>query len=271
MYCDMCAVAPTVATLMGVRPPMGAEVGPISEVVAQLGRVQRLAMVVIDAFGLATWDCARVNCPTVNALAAYHWLVLHAVLPPITPVNFATMVTGASPQAHSVRVRTDPLELETLFDVLRAEGRSTAALGRALSTVGILLAPLADMGKVARSNEDEELLYLGLETVRKDEPDYFLLQFLAVDSASHQYGPFSPANAQAVAETDRRLRRLVEQLAAQEYALLLLADHGQHTAPPETQCPGHVGIHDGSAEEDISVPLIWASPSELHEAVRGKR
>jgi predicted AlkP superfamily pyrophosphatase or phosphodiesterase len=260
---DMRNLAATVAALLSVRPPAGAEAGPIPQIVAHLGPVQRLAMVVIDAFGLATWDYARDHCPTVNALAADCWLTIRSVLPAITPVNFATMVTGASPQSHSIRARTDRLELETLFHVLQSEGRSAAAVGRALSTVGILLAPFAELRGVAESNEDGEVLDLGLRILGENEPDYLLLQFLAVDSASHRHGPFTRDNAQAVAETDARLRVLISQLALQDYGLLLLADHGQHTASPEKQRPGHLGTHDGSVEEDVQVPLIWASPAQL--------
>lgn len=263
MIHDMRALAPTVAALLGVRPPAGAEVDPIPQVIAHLAPVKRLAMVVLDAFGIATWDYARDRCPTVNMLAADHWLTIHSVLPAVTPVNFATMVTGALPQAHGIRARTDRLELETLFDVLRAEERPTAAVGRALSTVGILLAPFADLRGVAESNKDEEVLDLGLEILREGEPDFFLLQFLDVDSASHRHGPFSSRSAQAVAETDARLRALVGQLTAQEYGLLLLADHGQHTAPFEEQRPGHIGTHDGTVEEDVRVPLIWNAPADL--------
>jgi len=268
MQHDMRTLAPSAAALLEVRPLAGAEVGPIPEVVAHLEPVQRLAMVVIDAFGLATWDYARDRCPMVNALAADHLLIIHSVLPAVTPVNFTTMVTGASPRAHSIRARTDRLEVETLFDILRAEGRPTAAVGRALSTVGIPLAPFADVRGVAESNEDREVLDLGLKILRENEPDYLLLQFLAVDAASHRHGPFSPGNAQAVTETDARLRALIGQLAAREYTLLLLADHGQHTASPEEQRPGHIGTHDGTVEEDVRVPLIWASPAELREVAQ---
>jgi len=263
MYHDMRSLAPTAAALLRVRPPVGAEVDPIPQIVAHLQPVERLAVVVIDAFGLATWDYVRDHCPTVNALAADSRLIIRSVLPAITPVNFATMVTGASPRSHAIRARTDRLELETLFDVLRSEGRSTAAVGRALSTVGILLAPFAEFRGVAGSNEDREVLDLGLGILRENEPGYLLLQFLAVDSASHRYGPFSPDNAQAVAETDARLRVLIGQLGAQDYGLLLLADHGQHTASPDEQRPGHVGTHDGTVEEDMQVPLIWANSAEL--------
>lgn len=262
---DMRTMAATVAAILKTPAPNRAEVKPIPEVVTHLMSVQRLAMVVIDAFGLSTWDKARDSCPTVNSLAANHFLSIRAALPPITPVNFATMVTGASPCAHAIRARTGTLTIETLFDVLRVEGKLSAALGRALSTVGIMLAPLADICIVAESNEDSELLDLGLSTLRECEPDYFLLQFLAVDATSHRYGPFSPENIQAVAETDARINELIRQLATQDYALFLLADHGQHTALPDEQRPGHIGTHDGTTEEDVNVPFIWASSRELQE------
>jgi predicted AlkP superfamily pyrophosphatase or phosphodiesterase len=260
---DMRNLAPTVSALLGVRPPGDAEVGSVCEIMSHLMPAQRLAMVVIDAFGMATWENARGLCPTVNALAANHCLDIRSVLPAITPVNFATMVTGASPQSHTIRARTEELKLETLFHVLRSEGKLTAAVGRALSTVGILLARFADFRGVAESNEDREVLELGLAILREHQPDYFLLQFLAVDATGHKHGPFSPESVQAVAQTDAHLHVLIKQLADQHYCLLLLADHGQHTASTEEQRPGHLGAHSGRVTEDVLVPLIWACSQEL--------
>jgi predicted AlkP superfamily pyrophosphatase or phosphodiesterase len=265
---DMRNLAPTVSALLGVRPPGGAEVGPVCEIVSHLLTTQRLAMVVIDAFGVATWENARGFCPTINALGANHCMAIRSVLPAITPVNFATMVTGASPQSHTIRARTEELKLETLFHILRSEGRLTAAVGRALSTVGILLARFPDLRGVAESNEDKEVLELGLAILRERQPDYLLLQFLAVDATGHKHGPFSPDSVQAVAQTDALLRILARQLADQHYCLLLLADHGQHTASPDERRPGHLGAHSGGVTEDVQVPLVWASSQELEGIAR---
>jgi len=115
---DMRSVAPTICIVLGVRPPASNEVEAIEEVVETMGAVERLAVVVIDAFGASTWAATRMEVPTFNALANRHLLHIRSLMPTITPVNFATMLTGAHPDNHMIRDRTERLTLETVFEVL---------------------------------------------------------------------------------------------------------------------------------------------------------
>lgn len=57
------------------------------------------------------------------------------------------------------------------------------------------------------------------------------------------------------------------ELARKDYALLLLADHGQHPALAEERRPGHLGTHDGSVKEDLAVPLVWATSEGIRRAL----
>jgi predicted AlkP superfamily pyrophosphatase or phosphodiesterase len=265
---SMTQIAATVCTVLGASPPAAANPRPIASVTATLAGSPRLAIVAIDALGESTLAQHSDRAPTLAALGRIRRGTVRSVIPAITPVNFSTMATGAGPNAHGVRVRTDPLPLDTVFHRLRAVGKTGATASRDLSSVGKLLAPLADWGAIAYSNVDSDVLDLAIQVISAQRPDFLLVHFLDVDDASHADGPSSELAGQALAVTDRRLRALLSPLAAAEYALIVLADHGQHEAQPEDNDPSHRGTHSGRVEADVLVPLFWATADEVTELAK---
>lgn len=261
---DVRAVAPTVCKILGVRPPKMANVEPLLEVFETMGVQDRLAVVVVDAFGASTWTQVRMETPTFNAFANRHLLHLKAVMPTVTPVNFATMLTGAPPNVHLIRSRDDELTLETIFDVLRSRGKTSATAARALSTLGILLSPFADHPGIAESNGDDEVSTLAVEAM-KGHPDLLWVQLLDVDDAGHKHGPMSSQGVAAAKRADIHLREMAVEAFWQGYSLMVLADHGQHTV---NGFDGSVtGTHGTVVDEDVYVPLVWCRPRELGEAL----
>jgi predicted AlkP superfamily pyrophosphatase or phosphodiesterase len=260
---DMRSVAPTVCAILGLRPPRSSEAPPLFEVVESIGLSGRLAVVVIDALGVSTWLNARTDAPTLNALANRRLLHLRSVMPTITPVNFATMLTGTSPVIHTIRDRTEELKHETIFDALRERGGSSATAARAKSSLGILISPHADEPGIAESNTDEEVTRIAIDALRRGV-DLLWVQLLDVDDAGHAYGPHSSQSVAAVKGADARLREVA--LGAREggYGLIVLADHGQHTAVDDG---GKVyGTHGTEADDDVYVPLVWATPDDIGRA-----
>ena len=261
---DMRWVAPTFCRILGVRPPKSAETGPLEEVVWTMGNQRRLAVVVIDAFGTSTWSATRAETPTFNALARRHLLLLKSVMPTITPVNFATMLTGANPESHGIRARTEELKLETVFDAMREEGRSSATAARDLSSLGILISPFADRPGIAESNLDEEVCSIAVDRLREGV-DLLWVQLLDVDDAGHMYGPLSPQGVAAAGRDDGHLRRIAAEAYRGGYGLMVLADHGQHTITRDDGT--HGGWHGTEAEEDVRVPFVWCKAEELKRAL----
>jgi predicted AlkP superfamily pyrophosphatase or phosphodiesterase len=257
---DMRSVAPTVCAILGLRPPRFSEAEPLLEVEESIGPSSRLAVVVIDALGVSTWANARTETPTLNAIANQRLLHLRSVMPTITPVNFATMLTGAAPITHTIRNRTEELKLETIFDALREKGGSSATAARARSSLGILISPHANEPGIAESNTDEEVTILALEALGR-RVDLLWVQFLDVDDAGHVYGPQSSRSVAAVKRADAHLREVA--LGAKEggYGLIVLADHGQHTAVDDNG--KEHGAHGTEMDEDVYVPLVWATPEDI--------
>ncbi len=265
----MRSVAPTVTALLNAEPPRSAERPELDTVVETLTGTQRLAHIVIDAFGVATWQCHRDVTPTINRLASIRQLELQSVLPAITPVNFSTIATGASPQAHRITDRNQQLTLDTTFARLADAGLSTATCAQRLSTVGILLSPHSQHPTLASSNSDEEVASLFCELVT-DEPDYILTHLLDVDNAGHRDGPWGQQTRDAVASADSQLRQMIAAMVASGYALMLHADHGQHDVTKEDgKVPaGMRGTHSGLHEEDVRVPFIFVTHGELQQVVK---
>lgn len=261
---DMRWVAPTVCGILGVRSPRSAETGPMAEVVGTMGGQERLAVVVIDALGVSTWEAIRMETPTFNTLANRHMLRLRSMMPTVTPVNFATMLTGASPDAHMIRDRTEKLLLETIFDVLREGGMASATAARGLSSLGMLISPHADNPGIAESNLDSDVTSITLKALREGA-DLLWVQLLDVDDAGHQYGPLSPQGIAAAHTADNHLREIAVAAHELEYGLIVLADHGQHIITRDDGSLG--GWHGTDKDEDLYVPFAWCEAAELGRAL----
>ena len=265
----MRAIAPTVCAILGADPPGDADEPAISEVVEALSGSERIAHIVIDAFGMATWKCHEAVARTFGKLAGVRQAELQSVLPAITPVNFSTIASGASPGCHGVRNRDEELTVDTSFARLAAAGKTTAVCGRAMSTTGILLAGHSAVPSRAESNTDKEVVDLFIQRA-SEGTDYILAQLLDVDEAGHADGPFHFRSRQAVGRTDFRLANMVRAAADHGYALLLHADHGQHDVELADGAPiGMKGTHSGRRQEDVRVPFVYLTNTELRDALEG--
>lgn len=220
--------------------------------------------VVLDAFGAHTWRAVRRLTPCFNSLHALHGAYIDSVMPTITPVNFATMLTGASPASHGVTNREQPLTLETLFHVLRGEGMASATAARAMSSNGILVSPHADRPGIAASNTDDEVTRIAVKAL-EDEANLLWVQLLDVDDAGHAHGPLSREGREAASRADSNLRKILATAHRMGYSAVVLADHGQHTIMREGVVQG---THGTDMPEDVEVPLAWANDDELGGLVK---
>lgn len=262
---DMRVIAPTVCEIFGVRHPRSAEKPGLFDVTKVLRYTDRLAVIVIDAFGVSTWNKTKNNSPTINLLGSINSTVIQSVMKSITPVNFATMLTGAHPKVHKITDRTMHLRLETIFDVLRESGMTSSTAARSQSSLGILISPHADHPRIAESNLDKEVTANAIESVL-DGDNLLWVQLLDVDDAGHKYGPHSQESIEAVRRADSNLKRILEVASNQGYSVIVLADHGQHVDHNTKR-----GIHGTDIDEDLEVPLFWATSSQISKSILGSQ
>ena len=246
----MTHLAPTVAAILRLQPPAAASGRSLRGILYDLQPAVRVAILAPDALGYAAFLRWQEEMPFLRSLHEHHSLVLRAVMPTITPVNFATMVTGAEPAVHGIRAFTDSFQCETLFDLVRAHGWKSAGVGQKGYTGSELLGRHADLWGKAESNTDAEVESIALGFAGEYRPRFLIVQLGSTDDIFHAHGPSSPEVIPTLRETDQRLQRLVEALNALEYVLIITSDHGQH----DTESGGS---HGTEADEDALVPCTW--------------
>ena len=251
------AIAPTVSASLGLPRPRDCVEGPIPAIAEDLAGVRQVAVLAPDALGLSVWQTWRRQMPFLSSVLGSRSVTLRSVLPPITPVNFASLVTGATPDIHRVRDKSDTIACESLFDVVRAAGGRSAGAGQPRYTGGEFLARHADLSGRPEESGDDAVTARVIALAQEHRPRFIIAQLGETDTVFHEVGPSSPKAEAVIRATDGRLRRLVEGLTGLDYGVIILADHGQHDLPEAT--PGGLrGHHDGSKpEEDCLVPCTW--------------
>jgi predicted AlkP superfamily pyrophosphatase or phosphodiesterase len=249
---DMRCIAPTVCRLLGTVPPDNAEVPSVPEIIEALAGRKRIALIVLDALGLATLQAHPAAMPFLDRAMRAGSRPMQAVYPPVTPVNFATMATGLSPARHGIRDRGEKLTSDTIFDALRRGRCTSGAAARAASTLNILLAAKADTAAAAETDRDADVVRGALGLFARAVPDFVWVQLLDADDAQHAYGVGSSMTGRVLPGLDRHLARLVTALRKHAYGVIICADHGQHD-----RADGRGGTHDGTDTADMEVPLVW--------------
>jgi predicted AlkP superfamily pyrophosphatase or phosphodiesterase len=200
---------------------------------------------------------------------------VESIYPTTTYPAHATLVTGVPPSVHGIYshlASLDPTEkarpwcwfasalrVPTLWDIVRATGRKTAAIswpvsaGAAIdynipeiwdptvadphrdfqtparySTPGLfpeivkVLQPLLGSATPDRLRS-EAALYLW----NHYRPDLLLVHFVHYDQLAHEFGPTSPQGLAAIERTDEEIGRFREGVAeGGHYTLVVLSDHG---------------------------------------------
>ena len=254
--CSMIDIAPTVSAALRLPAPMQAKGTSIREVVADLTGVSRVAVLAPDALGMYAWSLWRAEMPYLSSLHARNSITLRSVMPSITPVNFATMVTGTDLAGHAVHTFKDNFACETLFDVVREAKGKSAGVGLDGYTGSELLGRCADIWGNAGDGSDDAVADMVIEIADSAGPEFLIAQLGRVDDVFHQYGPSSPLVVPMLKETDARLKRLVEHLKPLGYGIVILADHGQHDVA-EPSMKGLKGSHGTDMPEDCLVPGTW--------------
>lgn len=243
-------IAPTIAAILDLPAPKAATAPVLSEIADEVGHAERLAVLAPDALGMHPFGIWRHEMPYLSALYDRRGIVLRGVMPTITPVNFATIISGATPDVHGIQNFKMDFQCESLFDVVRAHGNKSAGVGRKGYTGSELLGRFADYWGTAHSKTDDEVEEIALQFASQHQPQFMIVQFGATDELFHRHGPSSPELRPVVREMDERLRRTVAELQSRGYAIIITADHGQHDVEGR-------GSHGSDADEDALVPGTW--------------
>ena len=248
-------LAPTTTRILSLFPPAQSETKIIPEIAQDLHGCKRITLIVTDGFGLFAWQQWREKMPFLRSLHSQKSIVIRSIMPSVTPVNFAAMVTGAELAVHGVHDMDSTFACETVFDVIRKAGKRSAGVGLEKYTGSNLLGRHADIWGNAGSGSDASVEKKIMEIANQSSPNYIIAQLGKIDDTFHQYGPSSPSVVPMLKDTDSRLERLVEQLKELSYGVVIFSDHGQHDVGGARNA--YRGAHGTSRHEDRLVPCTW--------------
>ncbi len=143
MELDLRATTPTLCALLGIGPPAANSAHPHDEVLeaarkAGTETIERCLVFSPDAVGRFLVKRFPAAFHTVAKIAPVQ-VFLQSVVPPKTPICFASMWTGAQPEGHSIKRYERPvLSIDTIFDALSRAGRKTAIVAVHDSSMDII-------------------------------------------------------------------------------------------------------------------------------------
>jgi 2-polyprenyl-3-methyl-5-hydroxy-6-metoxy-1,4-benzoquinol methylase len=252
------AVTTTICRLFGIEPPGLAQAGPLPLVaraaygIVGRGRVDRMLMFAPDALGRMFLE-ARPGLLGRIQQAAPLSCELRTVLPAKTPVCFASMFTGAQPEAHGIRTFEKPvLKTDTVFDALLSSGFRVAIVAVQGSSIDRIFRDRAI--DYFSEKYDPEVVDRTLRLISADRHDFILSYVQEYDDTLHA-STHDSAEAESAAERHveqfETLGARVEALWSEYHrALAFVPDHGAHTDHGQ-------GTHGDDIPEDIELLHFW--------------
>jgi hypothetical protein len=265
---DIRSVTPTLCRLMVIEPPSVCTAPPLESVLAAVpeSSVRRLALgarsfavehvlvYAADAIGRVFLD----NHPEMKkrlVAASDVQVELRSMIPPKTPVCFASMFTGALPEVHGIRKYERPvLTCDTLFDALARVGKRVAIVAVKDCSMDIIFRNRAI--DYFSEEDDAAVLKRTLLLLDDDRHDFIVSYNQEYDDTLHRTrhdGPEALAAAGRHVETFVRLWQATEEhWAGHNRALLFVSDHGAHYDAAKGK-----GDHGEDIPEDMEVLHFW--------------
>jgi hypothetical protein len=248
------SLTPTLCALYSIEPPELSSEQPVDAVLGDvrsrlLTPVSRALVYCPDAIGDHIWE----RFPEQEAMIASRWqrVRLSSIIPPKTPVCFASVFTGGTPEQHGIRRPQRPqLTCDTLFDAMVRAGKRVAIVAVKGSSIDLLFRGR----RITYFSEpyDAEATSRAIELIEDDKHDLIVLYHQEYDDALHRTQPFSVECVTAL----RNHLSTIEQLSAavarawrkHNHATIIAPDHGAHV-DSETGC----GDHGLDIPEDMAV------------------
>ncbi len=178
-----------------------------------------------------------------------------AVMPSVTLINHASMISGVTPDKHQVDWNVylpekGTLAVPTLFDRLKQVGKRTALVAGKEKFKHFNRPHTLDQIRWVEGSPDQ-IADQAIETLDQLNPNFLMVHFPHGDSEGHRQGWMSDEQLQAFNDSDRALSKILSHIIAMgiaaQTAVIVTADHG-----------GHEKTHGTSASEDVQIPWIAA-------------
>ena len=247
------SLTPTLTRLFGLatlRPSTDACIERVMKAAKELNisRIEKCLVFCPDAIGKVSLEKNTEVIKRIRKIAPIE-IPIESVFPSVTPVCFASMFTGLSPEEHGIRKYERPiLKCETVFDILISNGIKVAIIAVKNSSIDIIF-----RGRdIAYYSEeyDEEVRQRALGLFK--EYDFIVVYQQSYDDTLHKIGPYSAKAFQALFNHVRDFTELGESFnnnwSNYDRCIIFAPDHGAHYDVVKKK-----GTHGENIEEDMDL------------------
>ena len=249
------SVTPTICKLMVIDPPVVSDPDCLNDVIQAAGRqgvekVDRCLIYAPDAVGLkmyqnfrSLFDAVLTHAPIVVPLSS--------VIPPITPVCFASMFTGAQPRIHGIQKKEKPvLTCDTIFDAfIRAEKKVVIV---SVKEQSIDLIFRERKIQYFSGLDDQAVTRRTIKMIKSDPYDFIVVYHCEYDDILHEMTPFCSEAIHALKNHihafDQFAKTVDTYWRGYNRMIWFAPDHGAHIDPQRGK-----GIHGDNIPEDMQV------------------
>lgn len=261
------SLTPTVCGLFGMEPPALASEPMLSSIRARRGTepVERCLVYCPDALGDHIWSRFPEHISAISIHCPYRVRV-SSVVPPKTPVCFASIFTGAPPERHGVRKPERPvLTCDTLFDAFVRAGKQVAIVAVHGSSIDLMYRDRAL--DYFSEPYDEQVTGRAMMLLDHDVHDLLVVYHQEYDDQLHATHPFSDTCIRAVenhlASVGQFATAARRAWANRCHAIVVAPDHGAHLDEKLG-----VGDHGLDIVEDMQVSHWYGIYSTSGQPVR---
>lgn len=242
------SVCATVLKLLGVEVPGGIE-APNDDILNISERADCAVLYNPDAIGWWLYEkYPQFFAPAKECSALDTRLT--SVMPSVTPVCFASMYSGLTPDGHGIKKYEKPvLTCDTLFDILLKAGKKCAIVSTAGDSISKIflernMGYYIYSGKAAVNRKAKQLIKKGgYDLIVIYNPDY--------DSTMHSHGPEHSASLRHLKANVKTYSGIVDTIKAscggKKVFYGFCPDHGCHLID------GNRGSHGLDMYEDMNV------------------
>ncbi len=181
-----------------------------------------------------------------------------AVYPAVTPVNYASAVTGVTPDISGVHERgIRRAEVVTIFGLCLEMGWQAVAIQGPIAVIDLEIDPVLCMDAGGDGSTDDDKRDAALSKFDRGY-DLVLVHFKDIDNVGHSYGPLAKETLEAIERIDGYVGELVRAWSGH---VIIFSDHGMH----ETGDDEKPGDHNAVRVDDMIIPYWIFDGGGIHE------
>ena len=215
-------------------------VAPEALAALELGRV---LIILLD--GLSYYDLEELKPVFLSGKTMQS---ARTVMPSISPVALATILTGKFPNETGITSRdTRQLQVDDIFVAAVKLGKSSAMVEGSRKLINTSIDQLLNPDISGDGSTDDEVFACAKAQLDAGV-DLIFVHFHGYDDLAHTYGPLSPETSVKMLELDAYVETLCAGFSGM---VLVIADHGQHGTTGDK-----LGDHGEFRLLDLTIPWI---------------